>query len=83
MINSLNDFEKREIEILRLAAQGYHINQIADELEFSYHTIKNMRHEILQKIYAKNMNHAIALAIKYGLIDVNDIQDEIEQEIGQ
>jgi DNA-binding NarL/FixJ family response regulator len=58
----------REIEILRLVAQGLTNKEIADKLCLSTNTIKGYMKEILAKMGARNRVEAVVLAKERGLI---------------
>ena len=59
---------ERDIEVLRLMAGGDCTARIADYLAYSESTIKNVIHAIERKLGARNRTHAVAIAVKTGLI---------------
>jgi len=59
---------QRELEILRLVAQGATNRAIAEKLFLSENTIKHRVSEILQKLRVKNRAEAVVYAMKEGLI---------------
>lgn len=59
----------REREVLTLIAAGADFDRIAAELTISRATVKSHVRNALSKLGARNRPHAIALAIKLGLID--------------
>lgn len=59
---------KRELEILRLIAQGYLNKQIADKSGTACQTVKNQVSIILRKLGAYNRAHAVLLAQEDGLL---------------
>ena len=59
---------ERELEVLRLMAEGLSNQQIADRLIISTSTTKNHVHNILQKLDAQGRTQAIALARELELI---------------
>ena len=61
----------REIEILRIIAQGRLNKQIAAELGISEQTIKNHVTSILRKLNANARTEAVVVAIKQGLITIS------------
>jgi DNA-binding CsgD family transcriptional regulator len=61
-------FSKREIEIIRLIAQGYKIKEIAEKLFISFHTVTTHRKNILAKSSAKTTTELIAKCIQEGWI---------------
>jgi DNA-binding CsgD family transcriptional regulator len=59
----------REVECLKLTAEGYTSDQIAQVLGLSVHTANQYLTNCTQKLDAVNRAHAVAKAIKVGLID--------------
>lgn len=60
----------REIQILRLAAQGMTNAQIGKEVSISERTVKFHINSILQKLQAADRTHAVALALRRGILDL-------------
>ncbi|MER6764523.1 MULTISPECIES: response regulator transcription factor [Amycolatopsis] len=58
----------REIAILRMLADGLDTQQIADELCYSARTVKNILHVLLSRKKLRNRQHAVAYAVRAGLI---------------
>lgn len=58
----------RELEVLRLLAEGHTSAEIKDKLFISYNTAENHRRNILTKLEARNAAHAIAIALRNGMI---------------
>lgn len=58
----------REIDVLRLLADGGATKDIADELSYSERTVKNIVHDLLAKMNCRNRAHAVAIATRQGLI---------------
>lgn len=54
----------REIEVLRLVAQGYGNKQIAKHLKLSIYTIKNHLHNILEKTGTQSREEAARVALQ-------------------
>jgi NarL family two-component system response regulator LiaR len=65
------DLNEREIEVLRLVAQGATNREIADKLCLSEQTIKNNLTVIFQKLHVNNRAEAAVCAIREGLIPVS------------
>jgi DNA-binding NarL/FixJ family response regulator len=61
-------FTPREIEILRLLAAGWNTTEIANKLDCSERTVKNLIFTILRKTKLRNRQHAVAYAIRTGVI---------------
>jgi DNA-binding NarL/FixJ family response regulator len=59
---------EREQRVLVLLAEGHQTREIASELCYSERTIKNVLHDIVTKLNARSRSHAIAYAVRAGLI---------------
>ena len=60
---------KREKEVLRLIAEEYTTQEIADELFLSKHTIESYRKNLIAKLNVKNLAGLTKYAIKLGLVE--------------
>ncbi|HEY6631193.1 MAG TPA: LuxR C-terminal-related transcriptional regulator [Rhizobiaceae bacterium] len=60
---------KREIECLKLTANGYTSDEIARLLKLSVHTANQYITNTAQKLDAVNRTHAVAKALRMGLIE--------------
>jgi len=58
----------REIAVLRLVADGLDTCEIARELSYSERTVKNVLHDITSRLQLRNRSHAVAYALREGLI---------------
>jgi DNA-binding NarL/FixJ family response regulator len=58
----------REIEVLRLIADGLDTNEIATQLSYSQRTVKNVLHDVTTRLQLRNRSHAVAYAVREGLI---------------
>jgi DNA-binding NarL/FixJ family response regulator len=58
----------RELEVLRLVAAGCTTNEIARRLAFSERTVKNAIHDVTSRLRLRNRSHAVAYAVRQGLI---------------
>jgi DNA-binding NarL/FixJ family response regulator len=58
----------REIEVLRLVADGHDTKEIAATLCYSERTVKNVLHEVTTRLQLRNRSHAVAYAMREGLI---------------
>jgi DNA-binding NarL/FixJ family response regulator len=61
---------EREIEVLRQLASGNSNKMIADNLGLSEETIKAHMRNILSKLGANDRTHALAIALKRGIIEI-------------
>ena len=66
------ELSEREIQILRLVAQGYTNLEIAAELSLSEKTVRNRLSEIFQKLHLNNRTQAALYAIREGLAEPPD-----------
>lgn len=65
---TLSGLTEREIEVLRLVADGHDTAEIAGQLAYSERTIKNIIHDVTARLNLRNRSHAVAYAVRHGLI---------------
>ena len=65
---SLSWLTAREQEVLRLVAAGHPTREVAQKLCYSERTIKNVIHDITSRLCLRNRTHAVAWAVREGLI---------------
>ena len=58
----------REIRVLKLLADGLDTAEVGRELFYSERTVKNIIHDLTSRLDLRNRTHAVAYAIKQGLI---------------
>ncbi|KFU75599.1 DNA-binding response regulator, NarL/FixJ family, contains REC and HTH domains [Amycolatopsis lurida] len=58
----------REIDVLRLMADGFDTHEIATELAYSERTVKNVIYAVTDRLRLRNRSHAVAYAIREGVI---------------
>lgn len=68
----LDALTEREVEVLRLIAQGLGNKEIAARLLLSENTVKTHVRNILSKLNARSRAEAAAYAVKMGLVTSND-----------
>ena len=61
----------REVEVLKLVAQGFTNQEIADRLTLSEWTVRTHMRNILDKLHLANRTQAALYALKEGLADLN------------
>ncbi|PXW30693.1 UNVERIFIED_CONTAM: DNA-binding NarL/FixJ family response regulator [Williamsia faeni] len=59
---------EREVEVLRLVADGLDTTAIARRLCYSERTVKNVLHDVTTRLQLRNRSHAVAYAMREGLI---------------
>lgn len=70
MKDKLNELTKREIEVLKLIANGLFNKEIASTLCISERTVKNHVSNIFKKIEVSDRTQAAVFAIKNNLVDI-------------
>jgi DNA-binding NarL/FixJ family response regulator len=65
---SLSGFTDREVDVLRLLGEGWDTAEIASKLAYSERTVKNVIHDITARHQLRNRSHAVAYAVRQGLI---------------
>jgi len=63
------ELAERDIEILRLLAQGHSNQEIADQLFISEKTVRNRLSLIFRRFHLKNRTEAALYAMRHGLVD--------------
>ncbi len=69
------DLTPREEDVLRCLARGMSNKEIADELVVADTTIKGYVSTILSKLHISDRTQAALLAVRYGLVDPDDLPD--------
>jgi DNA-binding NarL/FixJ family response regulator len=62
-------FTRREVEVLELIAEGLVNREIGERLYLSEETVKTHVKTLLEKLHARSRAHAVALALRCGLLD--------------
>lgn len=63
------ELSERELEVLKLIAQGFSNADVAEKLFLTKGTVRNYVSAILSKLEVSDRTQAAVLAIKYGLVD--------------
>jgi DNA-binding CsgD family transcriptional regulator len=58
----------REVDVLRLMADGLDTAEIAGKLCYSERTVKNVIYGVTHRLKLRNRSHAVAYALRSGLI---------------
>ncbi len=62
------ELAEREVEVIRLVAEGLDTSEIAVRLHYSERTVKGIIHDVTRRLGLRNRSHAVAFAIRRGLI---------------
>lgn len=65
---TVSGLTEREVDVLKLVADGFDTAEIAASLSYSERTIKNVIHDITSRHCLRNRTHAVAWAVREGLI---------------
>ncbi|XTZ13489.1 response regulator transcription factor [Micromonospora echinospora] len=58
----------REVDVLRLMADGFDTGEIAGKLCYSERTVKNVIYGVTHRLKLRNRSHAVAYALRAGMI---------------
>lgn len=59
---------ERELSVLRLLADGHDTAEVGRQLFYSERTVKNIVHDVTSRLELRNRTHAVAYALRQGLI---------------
>jgi DNA-binding NarL/FixJ family response regulator len=59
---------EREVSVLRLLADGHDTAEVGRQLFYSERTVKNIVHDLTSRLELRNRTHAVAYALRQGLI---------------
>ena len=65
---AFSGLSERESQVLRLVADGHDTAEIAGQLCYSQRTVKNILHDLTTRLQLRNRSHAVAYAVREGLI---------------
>ena len=68
LAQSLQVLTPREIEVLKLVAEGHTNQEIADQLTLSIKTVQAHRANVMEKLELRDVTHLVRFALRYGLI---------------
>ena len=60
--------ETREVDVLALLSEGLSTYEIAQRLNYSERTVKNIIHGVLKRLKLRNRTHAVAFAVRTGAL---------------
>jgi DNA-binding NarL/FixJ family response regulator len=67
----LGSLSPRQLEILRMVAEGQSTKQIAFELEISVKTVETHRAHIMERLEIRDVAGLVVFAVRSGLIDID------------
>ena len=73
---SLISLSEREMQVLRMVAQGMTTRQVAEKLYLSTRTVDKYRASLMHKLQLKSLNELIHYSIKEGLVMVEQAAEE-------
>jgi DNA-binding NarL/FixJ family response regulator len=65
---TFSGLSEREITVLKLVADGLDTAEVANQLYYSERTVKNVIHDVTTRLNLRNRTHAVAYALRQGLI---------------
>lgn len=68
LTQALRVLTPREMEVLKLVAEGYTNQEIADQLVLSIKTVQAHRANVMEKLELHDVTHLVRFAIRHGLI---------------
>ncbi|RCK75168.1 MAG: DNA-binding response regulator, LuxR family [Ignavibacteriae bacterium] len=72
-----SELTNREYEVLKLIAEGYTNQEVADKLFISIRTVEFHRANIMHKLNLKDFAALVKYAIQKGIIDIENIEEKI------
>ena len=66
---AVEELTRRELEILGLIADGLFNREISERLWLAEETVKTHVHHVLTKLGARSRAHAVAIALRSGVLD--------------
>ncbi|MCO8275547.1 response regulator transcription factor [Actinoplanes sp. TRM 88003] len=65
---TLSGLTAREVEVLRLMADGLNTNEIAESMRYSVRTVKTIIYGVMERYQLRNRSHVVAYAVRAGVI---------------
>ncbi|MFL6727313.1 MAG: response regulator transcription factor [Sphingomicrobium sp.] len=67
----LDKLTSRQIEVMKLVAQGFRTRDIAERLQLSVKTVESHRQEVARRLGLRNMADLVRYAVRVGLVASN------------
>lgn len=67
-IAAMTHLSRREIEVVRLVAEGWETREIAAKISYSERTVKGVLHDIMLRFHLRNRAHVVAFAARQGYL---------------
>jgi DNA-binding NarL/FixJ family response regulator len=64
----MDGLASREIQVLKLFADGFDTGEVAQKLNYSERTVKNILHGVVTRLNLRNRTHAVAFALRAGAL---------------
>jgi DNA-binding NarL/FixJ family response regulator len=65
---SASGLDAREIDVLRLIAEGLSTAEIAQRMQYSERAVKKILYEMTKRLKLRNRSHAVAFAMRSGIL---------------
>jgi DNA-binding NarL/FixJ family response regulator len=65
---TVSGLSAREIEVVRLVAEGLSLGEIAQRMSYSERTVKNIAYGLMRRLNVRNRTHMVSYAIRAGFI---------------
>ncbi|MFE8950153.1 response regulator transcription factor [Streptomyces sp. NPDC007856] len=62
------ELAQREVDVLRLLAEGFDTVEIANQLSYSERLIKSVIQAVIKRLELRNRTHAVAYVIRMGIL---------------
>lgn len=72
----------REVDVLRLLAEGQDLVEIAEQLNYSERTVRNIIHGVLNRLKLRNRVHAVAYAAPRGDVSLRTFNWKLSETFG-
>lgn len=65
---SVRGLSDREVDVLRLLAEGLDTAEVAERMSYSVRTVKGVIQDVTRRYHLRNRTHAVVFALRQGLI---------------